>query len=210
MTRSQKSKFVFSAWCLISLIVYAGIAWLLTSDLQTVKKLYVELAFFVLLILFSWLFNRRKKPIVLTDEERRQPLTPYAEFNNSFDWWIWGAGMVNCMLTLALTSYFWFWTLLTDCVLLGVFALLTALGLLYTMRNKYIIDGDVLVVKEYDFFRLTTDLRIPLASISSVYLCDTFTLIPHVLISVDGIERKLRCTTHTADLAVRLTLSRLH
>jgi len=113
--------------------------------------------------------------------------------------------MIFNIAIIVCINYFFLSVNTSDSFVLGglIFLMIAAIAC-FPIRNKYIIDSDTLIVKEYDFFRLTTDLRIPLTSIGKVYLCDTFTLFPHVIIVVDGIERKLRATTHAVPLAIHL------
>ena len=152
--------------------------------------------------------NQYKKKISLSAEERSKPLETYLDFSNSIDWfpivsWI----VLASLLFLVLIPFKNGYPAVThNIVALCVYVVAMLPFFLAPRRNRYIIDGDVLIVQEFDLFRMTTDLSIPVQAIEKVYIADLFTLTPRVIIVVNGIERKLRCTSHTEELAKALLL----
>lgn len=155
------------------------------------------LCIYTLIILLS---SKIKRPITLTEEERNLSPDMYPDYSSSIDWLrviIWA---VSSFLTgIILFSY-------RGLIVAIVMASLTSLAVmvifyLFSSRNKYTIQENILHVQEYDWFHLTTDLHIPIDNIEKVYISDLFMLMPSVVITVNGIERKLRCASYAEELA---------
>ena len=155
------------------------------------------LCVYALLILLS---SKIKKTIILTEEERNLSPDMYPDYSSSIDWLsviIWA---VSSFLTgIILFSY-------RGLIVAIVMASLTSLATmvifyLFSSRNKYTIQENILHIQEYEWSHLTTDLHIPIDNIEKVYISDLLTLTPSVVITVNGIERKLRCTSYAEELA---------
>lgn len=210
MTASLKNKLLVLAKLVSALIMAILVLWLLSSVEGCGWKWHtiICLSFCGLVILWEWLANQYKKKISLSAEERSKPLETYLDYSNSIDWfpivsWI----VLASLLFLVLIPFKNGYPAVThNIVALCVYVVAMLPFFLAPRRNKYIIDGDVLIVQEFDLFRMTTDLSIPVQAIEKVYIADLFTLTPRVIIVVNGIERKLRCTSHTEDLAKALLL----
>ena len=71
-------------------------------------------------------------------------------------------------------------------------------------RNEYLIEGNTLIVREYKFKHLDTDLRIPMKTIEQVYLKNHYTLFPRVILEIEGNQRELRCISHPEELAIAI------
>ena len=95
----------------------------------------------------------------------------------------------------------WYWLTLFTVVTISYL-----ITLLYYRRNEYIIEGKTLIVREYKFSRLDTDLRIPIDTIDSVYIKSNYSLMPRVVLDIHGLKRELRCISHTDELAVEILL----
>jgi NADH:ubiquinone oxidoreductase subunit 4 (subunit M) len=155
------------------------------------------LCIYMLIILLS---SKIKRPITLTEEERNLSPDMYPDYSSSIDWLsviIWA---VSSFLTgIILFSY-------RGLIVAIVMASLTSLATmvifyLFSSRNKYTIQENILHVQEYEWSHLTTDLHIPIDNIEKVYISDFLMLTPSVVITVNGIERKLRCTSYSEELA---------
>ena len=155
------------------------------------------LCIYMLIILLS---SKIKRPITLTEEERNLSLDMYPDYSSSIDWLsviIWA---VSSFLTgIILFSY-------RGLIVAIVMASLTSLATmvifyLFSSRNKYTIQENILHIQEYEWSHLTTDLHIPIDNIEKVYISDFLMLTPSVVITVNGIERKLRCTSYSEELA---------
>lgn len=210
MTASLKNKLLVLVKLVSTLITAILVLWLLSSIKGCGWKWHtiICLGFSGLVILWEWLANQYKKKISLSAEERSKPLETYLDYSNSIDWfpivsWI----VLASLLFLVLIPFKNGYPAVThNIVALCVYVVAMLPFFLAPRRNRYIIDGDVLIVQEFDLFRMTTDLSIPIKAIKKVYIADLFTLTPRVIIMVNGIERKLRCTSHTEDLAKSLLL----
>lgn len=210
MTASLKNKLLVLAKLASCLITMLLLLWLLNmvKDCGRPWHTIVCFGFCGLVILWSWMANKYKKTISLSAEERSKPLDTYLDFSNSVDWfrivsWIVLAAIVFLVLIPFKNGYP---AVTHNIVALCVYVVAMLPFFLAPRRNRYIIDGDVLIVQEFDLFRMTTDLSIPVQAIEKVYIADLFTLTPRVIIVVNGIERKLRCTSHAEDLAKALLL----
>lgn len=210
MTVSLKNKLLVLVKLVSTLITAILVLWLLSSVEGCGWKWHtiICLGFCGLVILWEWLANQYKKKISLSAEERSKPLETYLDYSNSIDWfpivsWIVLASLVFLVLIPFKNGYP---AVTHNIVALCVYVVAMLPFFLAPRRNRYIIDGDVLIVQEFDLFRKTTDLSIPIKAIEKVYIADLFTLTPRVIIVVNGIERKLRCTSHTEDLAKSLLL----
>lgn len=210
MAASLKNKLLVLAKLVSALIMAILVLWLLNTVEGCGWKWHtiICLSFCGLVILWEWLANQYKKKISLTEEERSKPLETYLDYSNSIDWfpivsWIVLASLVFLVLIPFKNGYP---AVTHNIVALCVYVVAMLPFFLAPRRNRYIIDGDVLIVQEFDLFRMTTDLSIPIKAIEKVYIADLFTLTPRVIIVVNGIERKLRCTTYTEELAKALLL----
>lgn len=210
MTASLKNKLLVLAKLVSALITAILVLWLLNTVKGCGWKWHtiICLSFCGLVILWEWLANQYKKKISLSAEERSKPLETYLDFSNSIDWfpivsWVVLASLVFLVLIPFKNGYP---AVTHNIVALCVYVVAMLPFFLAPRRNRYIIDGDVLIVQEFDLFRMTTDLSIPIKAIEKVYIADLFTLTPRVIIVVNGIERKLRCTSHTEELAKALLL----
>ena len=213
MTRSLKRKLFIVVLCLFASTGFI-VAYLIDTYVHSLKWMaIITFAFAGLIIAFSYFANKYKKSIVLTEEEKAMPLEKHLDFSNAFDWF----GYVAFSVMIIIGEYCY----MSYCshpeayalnvklrMMLGIWVICTPLFFL-RIRNKYIIEDDTLIIEEYDLFRKTTDLQIPIHSINKVTVNNIFTVAVQVVIEVDGVERVLRCTPHGEELAVALT-RRIH
>lgn len=154
------------------------------------------LCIYMLIILLS---SKIKIPITLTEERNLSP-DMYPDYSSSIDWLsviIWA---VSSFLTgIILFSYR---GLIVAIVMASLTSLATmVLFYLFSSRNKYTIQENILHIQEYEWSHLTTDLYIPIDNIEKVCISDFLITAPSVVIIVNGIERKLRCTSYSEELA---------
>ena len=209
MIRSTKRKLYLVVLCFTSL-ASLFVLYLIVTYVQSLKWINIIMfAFIGFIIAFSYFANKYKKSIVLTEEEEAMPLEKHMDFSNSFDWF----GYIVFSISFIIVEYGYFSLISHSVVFTLNEKLIQILGIwvIYTpafcirLRNKYIIDDDILIIEEYDLFRKTTDLQIPIHSINKVTVNNFFTLTPQVVIEVDGVERVLRVNPHGEELAVALT-----
>ena len=177
------------------------------------------------LFLWGWFVNYRKNPVVLTEEELSAPVTERQDFSNRYTLMDYamtpllvimiipmfaGGHIFQDILTgytfeEALTRYFIVLkkighsvTFILMCVVMV--ALLIRTGL-QQGRNKYIIDGDTLIIQENWVLKSEEEVRIPVSCIDAVYTSSGLSLNPMVWIKVDGIYRRCYAVSHARELA---------
>lgn len=166
----------------------------------------------VLLIIAIWM-NQHKRKIILTAEERERRVRE-GNFSNRFEWKrmvsvlfqiIYCFMMLNiylygCIKIAYIPTFFG--------VLLAFLCLSAVMPMFLHFKNQYIIEGDTLVVREYNVFRAEPELRIPLDAISEVYVKNAYTILPSLYITIKGpnfqINRQLHATTHTIELGMAI------
>lgn len=209
MTRSLKRKLSIILLCLGSLSGFLFI-YLLDTSVHGLKwKAVLALVYVAIIFALSYFANNHKKPIILTPEEEAQPLEKHMDFSNSFDWF--GFIAVSIMVNILEYSYLSYishsetYSLTEKVILMLIMWAIWTPAFCIRLRNKYIIDDDILIVQEYDLFRKTTDLQIPISTINKVTANNLFSIYNQVVIEVDGVERVLRCYPHADELAIALT-----
>ena len=85
-------------------------------------------------------------------------------------------------------------------VVMVVLAVLTVIGYKRMARNKYIIDGDTLIIQENRTFKAEEEIRIPLDTIDEVYLRFNGTGYSGLYLNVQGIKRRLNTSTDSLAL----------
>lgn len=180
-------------------LVYIGFV-LISNDISFKVFIIFNSTFLCIYTLIILLSSKIKRPITLTEEERNLSPDMYPDYSSSIDWLsviIWA---VSSFLTgIILFSH-------RGLIVAIVMASLTSLAImvifyLFSSRNKYTIQENILHIQEYEWSHLTTDLYIPIDNIEKVYISDFLITTPSVVIIVNGIERKLRCTSYSEELA---------
>lgn len=85
-------------------------------------------------------------------------------------------------------------------VVMVVLAVLTVIGHKRMARNKYIIDGDTLIVQENTLLKAEEEIRIPLDTIDEVYMRFNGTVYSGLYLNVQGIKRRLNTSTDSLAL----------
>lgn len=215
MTRIQKRKLIsaglvaFTFLLITALgVVYYFVRTAHLSHRGHMNYLLGMLVWIVVYITIVFIINRKKK-VVLTPEERRQTLLPQLNLSNRFEWWLFiptCAALLYAVLILDFNYILkgdWFsliyWTFF---YLVGIVVYM--LFFMSLRRNEYRIEGNTLIVREYKFKHLDTDLRIPINTIENVYLKNHYTLFPRVILEIGCNRRELRCISHPESLAVTI------
>ena len=81
-----------------------------------------------------------------------------------------------------------------------VLAVLTVINRKRMARNKYIIDGDTLIVQENTLLKAEEEIRIPLDTIDEVYLRFGGTGFSGLYLNIQGIKRRLNTSTDSLAL----------
>lgn len=170
----------------------------------------------------------RKTPVTLTEEEMQAPVPERQDFSPKITRMRWkgliigipaffaimfilpfahigmydifkGAPFMEtliefCQIELILLKSISFW------VVMVVLAVLTVIGYKRMARNKYIIDGDTLIIQENRTFKAEEEIRIPLDTIDEVYLRFNGTGCSGLYLNVQGIKRRLNTSTDSLAL----------
>lgn len=170
----------------------------------------------------------RKKPVTLTEEEMQAPVPEQQDFSpkTAKPRWIGLAigipaifafmfilpfahiGMYDvfkgepfmeslimiCQVELILLKSISFW------VVMVVLAVLIVISYKRMARNKYIIDGDTLIVQENTLLKAEEEIRIPLDTIDEVYMRFNGTGYSGLYLNVQGIKRRLNTSTDSLAL----------
>lgn len=176
---------------------------------------------------FFYLISR-KTPVTLTEEEMQAPVPERQDFSSKITRMRWkgliigipaffaillilpfayigmydifkGAPFMEtlikfCQIELILLKSISFW------VVMVVLAVLTVIGHKRMARNKYIIDGDTLIIQENRTFKAEEEIRIPLDTIDEVYLRFNGTGYSGLYLNVQGIKRRLNTSTDSLAL----------
>lgn len=176
---------------------------------------------------FFYLISR-KTPVTLTEEELQAPVPERQDFSPKITRMRWkgliigipaffaillilpfayigmydifkGAPFMEtlikfCQIELILLKSISFW------VVMVVLAVLTVIGYKRMARNKYIIDGDTLIIQENRTFKAEEEIRIPLDTIDEVYLRFNGTGYSGLYLNVQGIKRRLNTSTDSLAL----------
>ena len=176
---------------------------------------------------FFYLISR-KTPVTLTEEELQAPVPERQDFSPKITRMRWkgliigipaffaimlilpfahrgmydifkGAPFMEtliefCQIELILLKSISFW------VVMVVLAVLTVISYKRMARNKYIIDGDTLIIQENRTFKAEEEIRIPLDTIDEVYLRYHSTGLSGLYLNVQGIKRRLNTSTDSLAL----------
>lgn len=205
-------------WTYLAAFVLATLLGVLYGFAQ--DKPFYLLIMVGLLVLFALIWYktwRRTVPVVLTDEERKAPVPDYQDFSKGVVWqdYAYMIGLIYYVFFIDAVSRAFFVTGSVDLALqkvtdnafrlMEVPGFVTIMALLVTIsvgmvawwivlltRNKYIIDGDTLIIQENKPFNREEELRIPIDSIDSVEIIGSdFFLYPSLRLKINGVERNL-------------------
>lgn len=211
MTNSQKRLARRIGWTMFNF----GFIILMQASHYIIDKVYGQpiWALGVLLILaiawFVMIWTQEKKQIDYIPNESEssntnQPLWQVVEFKNSFDWWLLLRGIM-IIFFLEMVYYIFDTTGLdvSDYIILAaIFVPGIIIPLIFSMRNMYIIDGDMFIAQEYSFLKPMTEIRIPIAEIEHIRIQGI--LSGGLILVINGVERKILCSMRIEEIATEL------
>lgn len=215
MTRTQKRKLISAglvAFTFLLLTVIGVVYYIVrTAHLSHRGHMIYMLGTMVWLIVYLtaiFIINRKKK-VVLTPEERIQTLPSHLNLNNRFEWRLFLLSIAIFLYSILILCFSYiikgdrfsmiYWGSFGIVGIVAYVAIFASLR-----RNEYLIEGNTLIVREYKFKHLDTDLRIPMKTIEQVYLKNHYTLFPRVILEIEGNQRELRCISHPEELAIAI------
>ena len=211
----------------IAIIVLEVIGSYLDARFPETDRWISSILTYAYLGVFFYLISR-KTPVTLTEEEMQAPVPERQDFSPKITRMRWkgliigipaffaillilpfayigmydifkGAPFMEtlikfCQIELILLKSISFW------VVMVVLAVLTVIGYKRMARNKYIIDGDTLIIQENRTFKAEEEIRIPLETIDEVYLRFNGTGYSGLYLNVQGIKRRLNTSTDSLAL----------
>ena len=214
----MKRFWIILFFSLVFVVVYDLIFGLVEYYVADSTYMLLITFFTTVIVLGSLLWiNKRKNPIVLTEEERNAPIVERQDFGNDNRMWM----LVLAFVILLGACFVHPFRLQIIQVLMGElpfdaltynmcqiyaraiptfsFVLLIVVSfslpvwfVLRSRRNRYLIEGDTLIIQEFRAFKTEEEIRIPINAIDEVYLQGpSFVLYPPLIITVCGVERKL-------------------
>ena len=170
----------------------------------------------------------RKTPVTLTEEEKNETLPERQDFSHDSSKTNWKIILFGIFAFIALVFIFEFTYFGLYRIFLGAPVMETVIFLLETYliifksitwwiviiglivlfiianrrknSNKYIIDGDTLIVQENTLFKAEEEIRIPLDTIDEVYMRFNGTGYSGLYLNVKGIKRRLNTSTDSLAL----------
>lgn len=165
-----------------------------------------------------WVFVSRRKPVTLTEEEMQAPVAERQEFSNAQNqphWSVFILGFFAFYVLMYIYMFIYFdmydifrgapfmetvikyhriyLTLFKSITWWVVLAAITAFGIIghkRTLSNKYILDGNTLIIQEHFLFRKAEEIHIPLDTIDEVYLRH-MGYYGGLYLNIQGIKRRL-------------------
>ncbi|MBO7456366.1 MAG: hypothetical protein J6T71_00915 [Paludibacteraceae bacterium] len=169
------------------------------------------------IIAFVWTFimnqfDKRSIDFIPDKKERKGMSSQRLEFNNSFDWIAFSYQVFS--ITLGYAVGVWILDIFNDPLFLIIMCIIiiisAAIQCIYHSRNTYTIEGDTLHIKEYSLFRPLTEIHIPISEISAIRIKAPYSPVrSRLVLTVEGIDRELRCTTNIIPLAQALATTSL-
>ena len=206
---------------LLAASVLFGYSLTLDSWLQWV----VELALIAALGFFTYYQQFHKKQLVLSEEELREPVVEHQDFSNSNTWFNYLMGMIVLFILLPsldfveritkmyLDGQSWeaIWAFqarvikmlcssITFWLLWAILIVSWLRSMLRNARNKYIIEGDTLIIQENFIFKTEEEIRIPIVCIDAVYTSSYWVPNPSLWIKVNGVTRRCYSFPHSIEL----------
>lgn len=180
---------------------------------------WISLVLVIAYVGITYILHSRKTPVTLTEEEKNETLPERQDFSHASSHPNWKIILFGLFAFSALAFIFPFADLGLYKIFLGepvmetVISLLEAyliifksitwwiviIGLIVSLiiayrrktHNKYIIDGDTLIIQENRIFKTEEELRIPLDTIDEVYIRYNNTENGGLYLSIQGITRRL-------------------
>ena len=180
---------------------------------------WISLVLVIVYVGITHILLSRKTPVTLTEEEKNETLPERQDFSHDSSNPKWKIILSGFFAFSALALIFPFANLGLYEIFLGAPVMETVISLLETYlilfksitwwiviiglivlfiianrrknSNKYIIDGDTLIVQENTLFKAEEEIRIPLDTIDEVYIRYNNTGAGGLYLSIQGITRRL-------------------
>lgn len=180
---------------------------------------WISLVLVIAYVGITYILLSRKTPVTLTEEEKNETLPERQDFSHAsskpnwkiilfgffaFIAWVFiiefayiglykiflGAPVMETVISLLETHLIIFKSITWWIVIIG---LIVSFIIDYRRKNsnKYIIDGDTLIIQENRIFKTEEELRIPLDTIDEVYIRYNNTGNGGLYLSIQGITRRL-------------------
>lgn len=165
-----------------------------------------------------------KKRLTLTEDELQSPLIEYQDLSNRNTWlnyvfvlvifcllpsfsfvssvtemWMEGksweaiwAFQVEVWEDIATSVSWWLIVPITIAIWLR--------AMMQNAKNKYVIDGDTLIIQENFILKTEEEIRIPIDCIEDVYTSSKWALNPYLWIKVNGVTRRCHSYPHSLEL----------
>lgn len=224
MTFRTKQRLFFAA--LLILTVVFMICFLYFSVLkETVDSMWVAVLVYMVGLLLTMRVNNRRHQLTLPIADEIEPMVIQTDFSNRFEWVVFvqlAVVSLACAMVIVLPSYVQMREQLGDLPLAYKISLLgkvcmtksgdmlflfiaSLIAMFYTcvrfVKNQYLIEGDMLVIREYRYWKAQPELRIPLEMIRSVSVSSVYSHFPILYLDVNGVERKLQANSYPYELA---------
>ena len=205
---------------ILAIGIFLGYIETLDSWLHTILYLLV-----LAIIAFpAWYIPFHKKRLTLTDDELQSPLIEHQDFSNSNTWsnyvfvlvifgmipsgafvsnitemWLEGKSWeaiwaFQMRVTKAICTSPTWWLIVLMMVTIWLRTMMR------TAKNKYIIDGDTLIIQENFIYKTEEEIRIPIACIDEVYTSSNWAPNPYLWIKVNGVTRRCYSFPHAREL----------
>ena len=173
----------------------------------------------VLYIGIFWVFVSRRKPVTLTEEEMQAPVAERQEFSNAQNQPHWSVFILSffaffVLMYVYIFIYFGMYDIfrgapfmetvikyhriyltlfksITWWVVLAAITAFCIIGYKRPLSNKYILDGNTLIIQEHFLFRKAEEIHIPLDTIDEVYLRHIGSYYGSLYLNIQGIKRRL-------------------
>lgn len=170
----------------------------------------------------------RKTPVTLTEEELQAPVPERQDFSPKITKprWIVLAISIPAFFVIAfllafsdmgmyqvfkgapfmetlikeLQVYVILFKSITFWVVMIALGIMSVVGYKRMSRNKYIIDGDTLIIQENRTFKIEEEIRIPLDTIDEVYMRFNGTGYSGLYLNIQGVKRRLNTSTDSLAL----------
>lgn len=219
----MKRKVLFFAFFVIDILamgIFYGYIETLDSWLNTILYLLM----LAIIAIPGWYIPFHKKRLTLTDDELQSPLIEHQDFSNSNTWsnyvfvlvifgllpsWAFVSSATEMWLEGKSWEAIWAFQMrvlngLSTSVGWWLIVLMAVAVFLRTMirnaKNKYIIDGDTLIIQENFIYKTEDEIRIPITCIDEVYTSSNWAPNPYLWIKVNGVTRRCYSFPHSLEL----------
>ena len=195
--------------------------------IETLDSWLHTILYFLMLAIIAipgWYIPFHKKRLTLTDDELQSPLIEHQDFSNSNTWsnyvfvlvilcllpaWIFVSNITEMWLEGKSWEAIWAFQMqvlnyMSTSVVWWLVVIMAVAVFLRTMmrnaKNKYIIDGDTLIIQENFIYKTEEEIRIPIACIDEVYTSSNWAPNPYLWIKVNGVTRRCYSFPHSLEL----------